>query len=514
MAGPTPQEGRQKEFFTHSADIVGYGGSAGSGKSWVLRNHCWYILEFESQRVMRGEIKQSQAWVVYFRRVMPNLRQTVEYSQSEFLSIDPQAKWNANDHIWRFSNGVHFMFAAMEKKTDWTKFQSWEFIEQNWDELTEFEEEQFDHLDTRMRTTDPALKRFMNVRWGSNPTGPGLVWVRRRFVEPYKKKNIPVGTTLRVRTKLDDGKIIDKDQVFIQAYLSDNQILDADGQYRASLMLHKPQIAIPLLKGDWYYNSGGFFAPYWKQEYHECENHKIPPNVFRFRSQDWGLNDPCSTTWWYVDQWGCMTAYYNLYVKNMTVEKVAGAIQEVERYFGDWDVENKRSMLRRSPLDRKCWDRSPVAGPSIAHEYHRLGVPWIESIKDRFNGLAEICRRLDQFVDTETGLRHTGQQPLPPTARPMIRWMRRCTKPLETLPVIPGKPNNPGDTDPDAEDHAVDDTMYACGSNPMKLQKIVNEDKLEDDEREQDYKRKYLARSGLANIIKDNHNGRRRYGRY
>lgn len=503
MKGPRPQPGRQTEFFSHSADIVGYGGSAGSGKSWVLRNHHWYVLEFEDQRWRRGEIKQSTAWCAYFRRVTPNFQQMSAQAHVELQQIDPEVKWNQNDHIFTYPCGLRVKYGAMDRKTDYLKFQSWEFIDVSWDELTEFEEDQFDFITYgRIRSGDPALRRFQSTRWGSNPVGPGLLWVRRRFVDPYKAHGVPFGTTFRVQKKLDDGRIVERDQVFIQAFLADNQILDADGTYRAGLMSAKPHIAKPLLEGNWYYASGGLLSEYWREDYHVCDTHRIPPNVFRFRSQDFGINEPCSTTWWYVDADGAMTAYYNLYVKNMTADKIAGAIKEIETYFGDWDQENNRSMLRRSPLDAKCWARSGTSGPTIAQEYARHGVFWVESIKDRFNGIAEVCRRLDQFIDLRTG-QVIAKQDLPPAAhvKPMIRWMRRCEIPRTILPVLAQDPNNPGDVAPHSEDHVLDDTMYACGSHPLKpvLKSVPNDS---EDDAEREYKRRYRSRGTLVRIVR------------
>jgi hypothetical protein len=468
--------GPQTRFMADPARTVGYGGAAGSGKSWVLMHHFCYLLDFEDQRYRRGEITSSSAWTVYFRRVMPNLKQSIAASLREFPLIDRRSRWNATDHTWKFECGLHFMFGAIEKPQDYMKFYSFEFQGVYWDELTEFEEEQYDQLETRVRSADPALKRFENIRWGSNPVGPGLIWVRRRFVEPAKP-----GTTVRVRTKLSDGRYIEQDQVFIPAFLSDNPILYADGKYEASLRKNKPHIFKALFEGNWFYTPGGLLSECWRQELHVVPNHPIPANVFRFRSGDFGLNAYTSITWWYVDRDGVMTAYYHLYVKDLTVDRMAPRIREIERYFGDWDPEEERSMLRRSPLDAACWSRDArtTGGPSIADEFRRRGITWIPSIKDRMNGIAEVMRRLSQT--TKTGALDEAGQPI---MKPMIRWMARCEAPIRILPILPRDPNNPGDVPPNCEDHVLDDTMYACGSHPLKpkLAVVKDDDDLFDEE--------------------------------
>ena len=489
-----PNPGPQELFMRHPAEIVGYGGSAGSGKSLGLRFHPFYLLDFEDQRYRRGEIKHSSAAVVYFRRIMPNLRQAIAASHREFKLIDKEARWKEQDHTWTFECGMTYMFGALERVVDWQKFYSFEFQGIYWDELTEFEEEQFDQLSSRLRTPDPLLTRFLNIRWGSNPAGPGLVWVRRRFVDAG-----PVGQTLRVKTKTSNGLEISRDQVFIQAYLSDNPSLYKDGRYEAALRRNKPHIFKALFEGNWHYNPGGLLANVWNNELHVIPNHAVPPNTFHFRSCDFGINNHTSITWWYVDRDGVMTAYYNLYVKDLTVDKLCPRIREIEKYFCDWDTEADKSMLRRSPLDASCWGRNPInaRGPSIADEFRRQGIMWIPSIKDRLNSISELMRRLSQTVPT--GMNDSMGRPI---VKPMIRWMKRCEAPIRILPIIPSDPNNLDDISPDfKEDDVLDEVRYAVSAYPLTPQgpKIVkDEDDLYDDEDNEQRRRNSRGFAQLA----------------
>jgi hypothetical protein len=463
-----PNPGKQTWFLTAPQRTVGYGGSAGSGKTDALLFHHAYILDFENQRWKRGEIKSSSAWCIYFRRVFPNLRQSVERSLRTFPLMDPEAKWNASDHLWTYGCGLKYQFGGLEKTHDYLKFYGTEFTEIDWDELTEFEEEQFDQLETRLRASDEHLQSFLNIRWGSNPVGPGLEWVRRRFVEIA-----PPGTVVRIPIKLDDGRVIYKDQLFIQAYLSDNPWLAKDGQYEATLKKSKPHIYRALFRGDWYVSVGAFFSNFWVPERHVVENHKIPPNVHRFRSCDYGTRAYTSITWWYVDNDGCMTAYYHLYVKELTVDRIAARIREIEKFFGDWDLDTNRSMIgRTSPLDAQCFKRNQnISYPSIAEDFRKLGVDWRPSVKDRKNGLAEICRRLDGDVDLGTGQK-----------KPLIRWMRRCEAPIKIIPTVPAHESDPEEIREGAWEDVVDDLMYACLSRPLKPKKESTDVYYDDDD--------------------------------
>lgn len=481
----TPNPGKQTWFMTAPQRTVGYGGSAGSGKTDGLIFHHAYILDFENQRWKRGEIRQSSAWCIYFRRVFPNLRQSIDRTLRTFPLIDPEAKWNASDHMWTYGCGLKYQFGGLEKTTDYLKYYGQEYTEEDWDELTEFEEEQFDQLDSRLRTADPALKPFLNIRWGSNPVGSGLAWVRRRFVEPA-----PPGTVVRYRSTLADGRVIDQDQIFIQAYLSDNPWLANDGQYEAALRRNKPHIYRALFKGDWYVSVGAFFSSFWNNDIHVVPNHPIPPNVHRFRSCDFGIRAHTSITWWYVDHDGCLTAYYHLYVKELTVDRIAERVREIEKYFGDWDEDANRSLIGlTSPLDAQCFKRTGLSYPTIAEEFRKYGIHWKPSAKDRKNGLAEICRRLDGRVKVKDGVE-----------KPLIRWMKRCEAPTRIMPTVPAHDTDREEIKEGPWEDVVDELMYACMSRPLKPKREVPEHVWDDEDDEDELTARRRRRREIAGI--------------
>lgn len=481
----TPNPGKQTWFLAAPQRTVGYGGSAGSGKTDGLLFHHGYMLDLEHQRWRRGEIRQSAAWVMYFRRIIPNLRQSIDRMMRTVPLIDEEAKWNSTDHMWTYSCGLKFQFGGMEKSTDYLKYYGQEYTEILWDELTEFEEEQYDQLETRLRTADTALKPYQNIRWGSNPVGDGLAWVRRRFVEVAEP-----GTVVRFRAKNSNGDVIEQDQIFIQAYLSDNPWLAKDGQYEAALRRNKPHIYRALFRGDWYVSVGAFFSNFWNTEKHVVDNHPIPPNVHRFRSCDFGIRAHTSITWWYVDADGCFTAYYQLYVKEMTADRIAERVREIEKYFGDWDPEMNRSMIgRTSPLDAQCFKRSGLNYPTVAEEFRKFGVDWRPSMKDRKNGLAEICRRLDGNVKVRNGVE-----------KPYIRWMRRCEAAIRIIPTVPAHATDPEEIKEGPWEDVVDELMYACLSRPLKPKREEPSSTWDYDDEDDELASRRRRRQGIANI--------------
>lgn len=450
-----PFPGAQTFFMARPETIAGFGGSAGPGKTACLLAHPLYTLESENQRWKRGEIARSQAWTIYFRRLIPTLLQSVERAMLLYRQVDPGVEYNSTEHTFRFPCGMICQFGGMEKPKDYLKYYSAEFSGIYFDELTEFTEEQWDQMFTRCRSGDPVLHEARVMRWGSNPVGEGLRWVRKRFVEIAEPK-----TTVRIRIQTSTGPQ-EIDQIYVPARLSDNPVLYADGRYEAALRISKPHIYRALLDGDWYVSEDALLGEIWNTELHVCSNHKPPRGAFRFRSCDFGIFAHSSVTWWYVDFDGAMTAYHHLYVKNQHAGKLAGLIREIEMSNGDWDEDERCSMLT-GPLDAQCFKRSGTSGPTIAQEMAVLGVRWRPSVKDRVNGVAEVVRRLDTYATYEqNGIKKR---------KPMIRWMKKCKIPIEILPTLSRDPNNPEDLRDSQEDHCFDDTMFACQSKPLRPQ--------------------------------------------
>jgi hypothetical protein len=443
--GPFP--GQQTKFFERTEREVFYGGAGGGGKSVCGMGKFGQQLAVEQARFARGEITRSKAWGVYFRRTMPDLRQAIERSFQFFEAIDPEAQYNVNDHIWTLPScgDAHFQFAHIEHERSKYKYKSSEWTYVFVDELTEFTETMYEYLDTRIRTTDPVLEPMLQLCSGSNPDGPGLLWVRRRFIEGKQPEVV-----YRKVITLSDGRKRSYDSIFIPAKLTDNPVLYRSGTYEASLLTKRPEVREAILHGNWYINPGAFLANVWDTAVHVVPNHPVPKNAKVVRSCDPGIGAPSSVTWYYVDRNGGLTGIHNLYLKNHDATMLAMRIKEVEQHYGWWDEDNNVSTLH-GPMDEDAFNRSMVGGPSYAEAMRKCGVRWKRSRKDRFNGAAEIVRRLSARVKDVDGVE-----------KPLLRYMERCKAPIETLPVLQSDPNDPNDVDTKGEDHCWDEVMYQC----------------------------------------------------
>ena len=457
--GPFP--GQQTKFCQRTEREVFFGGAGGGGKSVNGKGKFSQQLAVEQARFQRGEIERSKAWGIFLRRTMPDLKQAIDKSYQIFQDIDPDATYNINDHVWTFPScgDAHFEFGHMENENTKYKYKSREFTYVFFDELTEFTETMYEYMDTRIRTTDPVLEPMLQLCSGSNPDGPGLLWVRKRFIENKEPEVI-----YRKETRLRDGRLRYYDSIFIPASLKDNPILYESGQYEASLMNKRPEVRRAILDGDWWINPGAFLANIWDQSFHVCENHDVPKGARVCRSMDPGLGSRSSCTWWYEDRNGGLTGIHNLYLTGHDVVMMAKRIKEVEEHFGWWDEASNRSTLD-GPMDEDAFNRQLVGGPSYARIMRECGVPWRRSKKDRFNGASEIMRRLNARVKDIDG-----------ETKPLLRWMKRCKAPIETIPILQTDPNDPNDVDTKGEDHAYDDTMYMCLDRRLGRMNVKEED--------------------------------------
>lgn len=461
------------------------GGAAFGGKSELMRWDPWKQISVESDRVRRGEITKSTGRAIFFRRTMPELREVMDRCRADFRLIDPGAEWHEQTKTWTMSCGYRYMFGQMEEEKDWTKYQGFQFTWVGFDELTSFTEEQYDKLDVWLRSKDPVLKEMLSMRATTNPIGPGLEWVRARFVEIA-----PPGTPVVVRvpvTVIEDGqkvkKTVERRQIFIPLRVSDNKSVD-EVEFAATLTTKSSATRRALLEGDWYVTQGSCFGELWENDVHVCKPFKIPNGWTRFRSGDYGYSWPglSSIQWWAVDTDGNFVCYRSLTIGNLNAAELGIKLREIEIDNGEWDVRSDCSKLT-GPLDSSCFNEGGHTGLSIGHTMNKMGLRWTEaprSEKVRGQAADQIRQRLT---------RRTG----PNADIPGIRWFNTCWNyiprpkgkirggPIITIPAVPADETKPDVWDTKANDHDTDACAYACMYRPL----VPNSDTVTQDDQDE-----------------------------
>ena len=279
---PTPKQ-RLALLLPHRE--VCYGGAAGGGKSD-------YLLMAALQYV---DVPKYAA--IIFRKTLTDLSLpgALLDRSKEWLS-DTDAKFK--DNCWWFPSGARLQFGYLDNELHKLRYQGAEFQFIGFDEVTQFYEDDFLYLRSRLRKArcpdhaghivdgintplpeDPkcptcneygALGKVpLRFRCATNPGGLGHLWVKRRFdigpiIEDYDRDGTPVYRTGENGKPLYIGR--NPKRPFIPALVQDNPYLD-QAEYTESLKELDPVTREQLLNGDWSISSDGRFRKSWAKYY-------------------------------------------------------------------------------------------------------------------------------------------------------------------------------------------------------------------------------------------------------
>ena len=213
-----------------------YGGAAGGGKSdALLMGALQYV-----------DVPRYAAIIFRLTYADLALPEALMDRAQEWLG-PTDAVWHSAEHKLTFPSGASVSFGYLETQKDKYRYQSAAFQYIAFDELTQFAEDRYRYLFSRLRRPDglggtvPLARVPLRMRAASNPGGLGHEWVKQRF--------------------LTEGAA--KGRVFIPAKLGDNPYLDQE-EYRQSLAELDPVTRAQLLNGDWAARTaGGVFRREW-----------------------------------------------------------------------------------------------------------------------------------------------------------------------------------------------------------------------------------------------------------
>lgn len=453
----------QSDFHQLTVDEALGAGAAGPGKTECLLMDPITKVYQEHQRCSDPnhpyplEWGRSRGWAIYLRRTMPMLQNTLSRAHVRFRSIDPNVHWDGNDHIFTFSSGYKYQFGHCKNPDDHINYLSQEYDHILYDELVQFEEEQYVQINKRLRSIDPVLMHQLKVRAMSNPLAQreGMETIRLKnpnWVRDYFVKPAPEGNTILEKViTLGSGEKVTRTRIYLPAKLSDNPNKAFVRQYEINLQDSPEHIRQAYLFGNWDALVGGFFADVWNKRIHVVRPFRIPDHWPRFRSMDWGFKAPGCVHWWALDDDDnliCEDEFkFNGGAVNMTAKQVAKRIHVIEKAKGLWD--GKRSTIT-GPADTQLWEQRGDSTLSKADEMAKEGVFWTKADKKSRARNAE--RLYERLADHEGG-----------TETPGLVFFERCRYIIETLPLMQHDPEaNPPEPMDGGDDHAADSAFYAC----------------------------------------------------
>ncbi|MDX2253280.1 MAG: terminase family protein [Nitrospira sp.] len=388
---------------------------------------------------------ESSGWALHLRRAFPMLSQTIARSMRIFPQFDPDAKYDKNEYTWHFRSGYRLQFGHCLNRDDWQKYDSAQFDWIGYDELVQFDEEQYHNINTRLRSSDPIHSKWLKIRSMSNPlrrieeaadiTVRDPQWVRRRFVDPYPDG----GVTLRKALKrVSDSTTVYRDRIYLRATLYDNPDPAFVKQYEEEL-LDKPQhIRQAMLYGNWYVTPGSYFGDDWNPNLHIVPPFRVPDDWPRFRMMDWGFKTQGVVLWAAMDPDGNLYIEREFNFRHMEAIEVAKQIRKIETDMGLW-VGGVSAIT--GPADTQLWEQRGESGKSKADEMAAIGVGWV--CADKKNRQRNAERILQRLCDHKNGTRQPG----------LMFFNGSTKKCVQTIPMIQADPNNSEEPLKGGDDH-------------------------------------------------------------
>lgn len=453
-----PQPGPQLALLQCPVFEIFYGGARGGGKTDGM------IGDWLQHSTLYGE----NAIGIFVRRNRTQLSEVIARTKQLFLKL-PGAKYNEQKSEWVMPGGARLRFVYLERTSDAENYQGHSYTRVYIEEVTNFPSPK--PIDLLRATLRSAVGVPVGMRLTGNPGGPGHGWVKQRYIDPCVQgfKIIPYTDSV----VLPDGTTIEVslERVFIPSKLKDN----------AKLFLSQPTYVLQLrqtgsaqlvkawLEGDWNSIQGAYFSDF------EPSRHVLPASLrasiprhwTRFRAMDWGSAKPFSVGWYAVSDGkggplvrdlegvespipeGALIKYREWYGWNgkvnegckMNADKVAQGIRSFDR-----EDESEGLTVSYGLCDPSMYKQD--GGPSIAETMAANGASWIRADNSRLSGWEQIHIRF--------------QAP-----RPLLYFLDCCEHTIRTIPELQHDETNPEDLNTEAEDHAADETRYACASRPL-----------------------------------------------
>ena len=406
---------RQREFFLSRARHTAYGGARGGGKSWAMR-----------RKFILLALRYHGLNLLLLRRTLPELRENhLIPMQRELYGF---AVYNSAERVFRFPNGSRIKLGYCDTMQDVYQYQGQEYAVIGLEEATHFTEEQMRFLTTCNRTTRKDFSPRMY--YTCNPGNVGHAWVKRLFIDRlYAENENP------------------DDYLFIPARIYDHKVLlDADPNYIRQLEALPEELRRAHLDGDWDVHAGQYFREF-SRDRHVIEPFEIPSWWRRFRSMDWGYNDPCCVLWHAVDGENRVYTYRELYVRETRAGEVASMVLELSRGESiSYTVASPDMWQKRGAV---LSGAGGFEGETLAELFTSSGLSLTPADNSRVPG----WNRVRDFLAVA------------PDGRPNWLCFSDCRNLIRQLPALQFDQHNREDA-ADGDDHAPEALRYALMSRP------------------------------------------------
>jgi len=345
-------------------------------------------------------------------------------------------EFSAYKGVLRFANGSQIYAGHYQAEKDIDNYLGLEYDVIGVEEATTLTSRKYLDISTCSRTSKPNWRP--RIYSTTNPGGVGHGWYRKRFIEPWQRRE-------------------ETETRFIPARVTDNRWNNPE--YLRVLQGLSGWQRRAWLDDDWDIAAGQFFTML-RREVHVVEDFDD------LRAREWFAALDYGFAHYTVALLGCTDGDGNLFVADEHAERLwlpqrhAGAIKAMlARHLVPVEGRSLRverpetrpleiSDLKRFVAGADVFSRQSD-GTTVAAQYARAGITLRCANTDRVNGWAEILQR---FGDVEGDI------------RPTLFLHKRCGRLIETLPALQHDPNRPEDVlkvDADEEGVGGDDAADA-----------------------------------------------------
>ena len=413
----------QIPFFESTARHICYGGARGGGKSWAMR-----------RKFVLLALNYAGLKLLLLRRTLAELEGNHIFPLlNDLIGI---AKYVESKKMFKFPNGSFIKLGYCDAEKDVYQFQGQEYDVIGLEEATHFTDSQRLVIATCTRGVRDAFTPRMDST--CNPGGVGHDWVTRLCSDLDSNDN-------------EDPSVY----VFFQAKVTDNAILmEKDPGYIKNLQAMPEDQRRAHLDGDWDVIEGQYFKEF-RRAKHVCTPFEIPAHWKRYRSMDWGYNDPCAVLWGAMSPDGHMYIYRERYQNQTLASEMARLIKQdtglekIAYTVASPDMWQKRGTIIKTA--------GGFAGECVADAFIKGGIPVIAADNSRVVGWNRVREWLRDAPD----------------GTPYLQIFDNCTNLIKYMPMMQYDQHNKEDVADGLPDHAPESLRYMLMSrpSPTKLEK-------------------------------------------
>lgn len=415
---------------------IGYGGSAGSGKSFWAR-----VVAMAVACMWPGSTS------IIFRETEGDVKKNhVDPMLRELQPVQDLWSYNGKEMCLTWANKSQVYFGYLKKRDDLGRYQGPSYDAMIFEESTLYLWFLVEWLTgNRLRASVDGSIPF--ACYPSNPGGPGHTAFKRLFVDRrYRQGENPA------------------DYVFVQAFLKDNlELMRRDPGYARRLDLLPEPYRSWQRDGNFAAGAGSALATLDRRR-HIIRPFEIPLHWVHFGAFDWGFAHPFSFGHYVVNEDGTV----------FCVDTVAGMrllpAQQAERIQARVPIEKLSYIVAGHDVKAKIKARGEDT-PTIQETFAEYGMLLDLANIDRIQGFKNLIQYLDWTV---SGPIIEGQAT---EGDPRLRFFDTPTNQkvfdqLESMVEDPDEPEDVLKVDADAygeggDDH-YDQVRYACASRPIK----------------------------------------------